>query len=186
MENKLSQETNALLNATNDKILWAGSSKNFSLFSPFAKKSTITRWIICLVLFIGLGAFYYFFTVNTEAFNPIVFIVLFVVLAVISILPFTDRNLVLKQCHYYITEKRIIFQRDGMADTILSRPGLMVNISPERDGCVSVAFGSVAKAPESRLFRMSFNPDSTLTTGITTGCVFLNVEYTDELKAILK
>lgn len=186
MENKLSKETNAILEATNDKILWDGSSKKFSLFSPIAKKSTITRWIICLVLFVVLSAVYYFATMKTEVYNPTVIIVLFIVFAVIAILPFTDRNLVLNQCHYYITEKRVIFQRDSMADTILSRTGLNVNITPERDGCVSIGFGSSAKAPESKLFRKSFNPDSTLTTGITTGCVFLNVEYTDELKSILK
>ena len=51
-KNKLSKETNTMLEATNDKILWDGSSKNFSLFSPIAKKSTITRWIICLGLFV--------------------------------------------------------------------------------------------------------------------------------------
>lgn len=186
MENYLSQDTNKMLERTNDEILWSGQSKPFSIFSPFSKASALIRWAICLGAFLILGFIYFLVSTKNNYFNPLFIIILFCVLVVIAILPFTDRNLILKQCHYYITKDRIIYQRDGMPDVIFNRKGILINVTPERNGCVSIAFGTSSFAKESKLFTKTINPDSTLTTNINTGCVFLNVEYTDELKELLK
>lgn len=186
MENTLSKETLTMLEASSDKILWSGRSQKFSFSHPGAKKAVIIRWILCFTLFVLLSAIFTFATINTDAFNPLVIIILFIVFCVISILPFTDRNLIVKQCKYYITDKRIIFQRDGCGDVILARKDINTTVYPERNGCISIAFGSYAKLKESKLFSRAMNSDIEISGGINIGVIFFNVENSTTLQELLK
>lgn len=158
-----------------EKVLWAGKSADFKLVNSAMKSSLILRWIISIVVGLGLLIAYIAIYAGSEVFQPLIIVVIVAAFGFLAARPFMDKSALVKKSGYCITDKRVLTCIGNRDVYDLARNGLKVSFTEAENGCIHAALGSCAGMAEAKLRAKALSPKRGQGDGVT-GFVLYNVE----------
>ena len=158
-----------------EKVLWAGRSADFKLAEGAMKTPLLLRWILSIVVGLGLLVAYIALYAGSEVFQPLIIVVIVAAFGFFFARPFMDKSALVKKGSYCITDKRVLTCIAGKDVYELGRNGLKLSFTEGENGCVHAALGSCAGIAEGKLRARALSPKRGQG-DVVTGFVLYNVE----------
>ncbi len=159
-----------------EEVIWAGKPKDFALMSEEVKSSFFTRWIVCAVVAVALLVVYFIANANAEQGVKSGIIILCLLVPIyLACLPVLDKRNILKNCKYYVTDKRVIIDHAEKEFYSINKSCLRSEIVENEGGTITVMLGSLAGMKAGKRRSKAVIPDKD-DGGVVTGLVIYNVD----------
>ena len=158
-----------------EQVIWSGKPEKYELTEGNAKKLLTKSLTVNGIIAAALIILYVVVCLAVgSAVSAGVIGIIVVVTGAIAAGPALDRNKLLKEAKYYVTDSRVIVAMSENNLWSLSRTGVKVRKAEGFDGNETILFGAAVDVPEKKIIKYSINP-MTESEGQVTGLIFFNL-----------